>query len=91
MPSGKDTAKAICEVLMKNEDIDNHIRLQKIAMRNARALHQEAAAENLKELIELMEELKTLRELLDYLCDVIPPRKLQRYVLHYKRYNRRRK
>lgn len=75
---------------MREIDIDYHIKLQTLAKKRAHALRQVTAEQNLEELIALMQELKDLRELINYLCDIIPPRRLKRYVLKFKHYNRKR-
>lgn len=74
---------------MREIDIDYHIKLQTLAKKRAHALRQVTAEQNLEELITLMQELKDLRELINYLCDIIPPKRLRRYVLKFKHYNRK--
>ena len=77
MYSGQGTVK-----VMHKSDVEQHIAILESALKVAKNEH---AAKRLSELIALLEELQCLKEMLDYLVNVIPERKLERWIRQYKR------
>lgn len=67
---------------MHKSDVEQHIAILESALKVAKNEH---AAKRLSELIGLLEELQCLREMLDYLVNVIPERKLERWIRQYQR------
>lgn len=71
---------------MHKSELEQHIAILESALKNAKNEH---VAKRLSELIGLLEELQCLREMLDYLVDVIPERKLERWIRQYRRRKRK--
>jgi hypothetical protein len=70
------------EKVMHKSDVEQHIAILESALKAAKNEH---TAKRLSELIALLDELQCLREMLDYLVDVIPERKLERWIRQYRR------
>lgn len=67
---------------MHKTDVERQIAILEGALKAAKNEH---VAKRLSELIGMLDELQCLREMLDYLTNVIPERKLERWIRQYKR------